>query len=445
VVRYWTSDAGFTADVPRDALPRLLQETCAANKDTQEVIRKAKMFSKANLSESEDMEWSRIDCCAKPALIPRARWSSTFFVSTAAIWDAVVRRCEEDRTVSVIRSAGDVAQTVEKVHWSEIVRASLEDRDRHPDVVPQFTAVVNIDMGSTDPAMVLPLDSTMTLFPQEGDQNVTADIGFSGGHVSVHMDHGFSSLSILEGKCEKLWICAPPSRSNIKAFLKHSRKVETLVGRLSKVALFHQTSSEVMFLPAGTLRAAFTLVTGVMWGNRFKTYQDVWGATAGLIGLFQRRKREKVSKAEKHAAMESWLTFMASVMTQGTTAQQRHAAICLRSNMFRSIVASGDWKEPIAKLVQQYCPDLNQYYSQANDKTSTSEENSGAGNDDASDTEHSAEDDHNSALNANVQEDGEDTAHNREQEEQPSQEGGSNASGEDREDMRDGSWLENTM
>jgi hypothetical protein len=113
--------------------------------------------------------------------------------------------------------------------------------------------------------------------------------------TDLHLDSA-DGISVTMGKCEKVWLCFPPTTHNLQLM----QKVEGQKSKLMRIGkdleggmIFKTDSTQAIYLPVGTIHAVFTLVGGFLIAIDFttptsaKTYAALLRAELDGSGTFQ--------------------------------------------------------------------------------------------------------------------------------------------------------------
>lgn len=274
------------------------------------------------------------------------------------LWDEITHNTNAKQRVQVIVNTQDGMQTTEQIKWGKVVSTLLKEIGRLADSTSEFSAIFNLPLTTEDIQLALPQRLGRTIIAPELAKEHTANIGFANQVVNFHIDMGYAGMSALAGDCEKIWLIAPPREANVELLEGENQSLPHLVASLAKLAVFRQTSAEVMFLPPGVIHATFTAKTGILYGNNFRTRQNSFGATMGLVHTM-REPDEDDTWLERDRIIKSWIDIMRSIAEHGDEKEMEEALYSFRLPPVRALRREGafrHWEAEMQKLADECYP-----------------------------------------------------------------------------------------
>lgn len=243
--------------------------------------------------------------------------------------------------------------------WNRVVTTIIKGIGQPADVGYPISAVVDIPLSSSVVRIALPERFAREVLHSEQAEKVYANIGFANQTVTFHIDTGHAVLSALAGACEKVWLLAPPLEGNIAILNKGPRDFLSLAAKLAKLVLVHQTSADVMFLPPGVIHATFTVQTGLLYGISFRTLQNFFRQTMGMVWMLL-EDEEVESWDERDGAIGTWIetfTRIAKSEDEALHEEVNYALSCQIVLDLRQAEGFGEWSKQIERTIAEHFSD----------------------------------------------------------------------------------------
>jgi hypothetical protein len=291
-------------------------------------------------------------------LIPIAECFAGQTPTSDFLWDKITNNINAKQQVDVVANMENGTQITKKLEWNKVVSTLLKEIGRSAESMSEFSAVFSLPLPSQDIQLALPERLGRTILTPELAKQHTANIGFANQVVNFHIDTGYAGLSALAGDCEKIWLLAPPREANLELLGGEHRTLPDLVTNLMKLVIFRQTSQEVVFLPPGVIHATFTVKTGILYGNNFRTRQNIFGATMGLVHVM-REPDEEEAWDERDRIIRTWITVMRGIAEHGNEKDMKEAIYSFRSEPMRGLRRHGafqHWQVDLELLAEEYYP-----------------------------------------------------------------------------------------
>jgi hypothetical protein len=304
--------------------------------------------------QSDAFSWTT----GTPKMIPIRECLARQVPTSDFLWDEITQNIDAKQRVEVAVNMGDGTQTIKEFEWSKVVSTLLKEIGRSAESRPEFSAIFGLPLTAEDVQLALPERFGRTISTPDLAKQHTANIGFANQVVNFHVDTGYAGLSALAGDCEKMWLLAPPREANLELLAGESPTLPELVANLSKLVVCRQTSSEVMFLPPGVIHATFTVKTGILYGNNFRTQQNVFGATMGLVHVM-REPDEADAWTERDRIIKTWIEVMREIAEHGNEKNRGEALFSFRSGPMRELRRHGafqHWQVEIEQLAEECYP-----------------------------------------------------------------------------------------
>lgn len=354
-------------NMPRALFPPTFQSLFDSYPDAASKIKDAIYCERGRRYES---------CCwstGNPRLIPTKECLACQIPSSDFLWENIIHNIEPKQYVEVIINTPDGLQEKKEMQWNRVVATLLKEIGRPAESTPELSAIFSLPLLAPDIQLRLPERINRTIITPDLAEEHTLNIGFANQLVNFHVDTGYAGLSALAGDCEKVWLLAPPRDPNIK-LLGEDHTFPYLVANLTPLAVFRQTSTDVIFLPPGLIHATYTIKTGILYGNNFRTRENVFGATMGLVNIM-RELSQGDNWAEQDRVIESWIFTMRDIAEYGTKDEKREALFAFRLDIihdWRRKKAFQHWTEEIEKLAIECYPKAR-LQNKDRDRTGTGE------------------------------------------------------------------------
>ena len=206
-------------------------------------------------------------------------------LTSDAIWEDVLGTVKQDQRVHIlVNNKHDGTQQKRDVRWRRVLRFLLKEIGRDSKGPSRISSVIQIPLTAGLATLDLPPRFARAILTPDTASSFSANIGFANQVVAFHVDTGHAGLAALTGNCEKIWLVAPPLEHNIAALRPDNKPTFlSVLEKLTKLAVIHQTSDDVLFLPPGLIHATFTVKTGILYGNDFRTPENFFGSTMGMV------------------------------------------------------------------------------------------------------------------------------------------------------------------
>jgi hypothetical protein len=247
---------------------------------------------------------------------------------------------------------------MKQMEWNTVVSTLLKEIGRSAESKSEFSAIFGLPLAAEEIQLALPARLGRTMITPDLAKEHTANIGFANQVVNFHIDTGYAGLAALAGDCEKIWLVAPPVEANLQLLAGEDQTLPHLVANLTKLAVIRQTSSEGMFLPPGVIHATFTVKTGILYGNNFRTRQNIFGATMGLAYTL-REPDEEDPWRERDRIVKTWIDVMRDIAEHGNDKEKGEALYSFRLELMRGLRREGafqHWSVEIEELAKACYP-----------------------------------------------------------------------------------------
>lgn len=255
----------------------------------------------------------------------------------------------------MVLNMDDRTQQVKQIKWEQVVSILLKEIGRSAESRSDISAVFGLPLPVHDIQMTVPGRLGRTVITPDLAKQVTANVGFAHQLVNFHIDTGYGRLAALVGGCQKIWLFAPPTVENLALLQGEERTPAYLVTHLSKLAVIRQTSADVMFLPPGMIHATFTEKTGILYGNHFRTRENIFGATLGLVHTMV-ESAEEPSWSERDRIIPSWIDTMRNIKEHGDQEHIKEALFAFRLSEMHRLRREGafqHWTGELEKLARE--------------------------------------------------------------------------------------------
>ena len=269
------------------------------------------------------------------------------------LWENLTNNITLTQRVSVVTYKDDRKQEKNKMKWKEVISTLLKEIGRPAEKHSEFSSIFDLPLRA-DFLLALPDYLGRNITTPELAAIHAANIGFVNQVVEFHINTGYAGLTAVAGDCEKIWLIAPPVPENFELLSGKDMSLLFLVEHLTDLAIFRQTAAHVMFLPPGVIHATFTVKTGILYGTNFRTRQNIFGATVGLLHSMA----EGVDGGEERDnIIGTWIDVMRDIAKEGTRREKTEASYSFR--MLRELWQAGafqNWTEGLEQLAKDCYP-----------------------------------------------------------------------------------------
>jgi hypothetical protein len=270
----------------------------------------------------------------------------------------ITRNISGQQEVEVAVNMDNGTQTMQKLKWNEVVSKLLKEIGRSVESASEFSSVLNLPLPTEDIRLALPARFGRTIITPELAEVYTANLGFANQVINFHIDMGYAGLSALAGDCEKIWLLAPPREDNVNMLADEEHTLLSLVENLDGLVVMRQTAAEVMFLPPGVIHATVTIKTGILYGCNFRTRENIFGATMGLLHMMD-EPDEEAAWEERDRVIRTWIDTLRVIAQHGDDRDVGEAVFSIRVKMMKRLRRSGafrHWAAEIERLVKECYP-----------------------------------------------------------------------------------------
>jgi hypothetical protein len=337
-----------STDLFRALYPQALRDIVIADTDAVTQLQEATIYSAT--SKSPGPRWP----AGGPMLIPLDQCTEGRVPKWKGIWRRASKNPPAEVPVIVTRRDG----TQEKIEadWDEVCSAIGEEIMRPEGSTPRFAAVFELGFPNSNFRLVPPSNLQLDVLRPNEQKDVSANLGFKDQYINYHIDTGCAGITALAGKCQKIWLCAPPNKDNLALLTGENTSLAYLTGKLEDLATFIQTSSHAIFLPPGLIHATFTIESGILYGNNFRIRQHAWGATIGLLAVL---KEPATDPSELRDVFTGWLETLERVASHGSEDEVRGVGFAIHHTgllRFREAGMFSEFEAEFDRIITEHFP-----------------------------------------------------------------------------------------